>query len=83
MLLGLLLLEEEGFLLSGFPMVLDLFRDWAPQVLVDTVSSFSFLSHFASISKGVIDLRDLVYFAAVTITWLTANVLVLDLKKAE
>jgi ABC-2 type transport system permease protein len=72
-----------GFLLSGFPMVLDLFRDWAPQVLVDTVSSFSFLTHFASISKGVIDLRDLIYFAAVIITWLTANVLVLDLKKAE
>ena len=26
-----------GFLLSGFPMVLDLFSGWAPQVIVDGV----------------------------------------------
>ena len=72
-----------GFLLSGFPLVLEMFRDWAPQQLVDTIASFSFLTHFTSISKGVIDLRDLLYFGAVIAAWLAANVVVLDLKKAE
>jgi ABC-2 type transport system permease protein len=72
-----------GFLLSGFPLVLELFRDWAPQLLVDTIASFSFLTHFSSISKGVIDLRDVLYFTAVIAAWLAANVVVLDLKKAE
>ena len=51
------------FLLAGFPLVLDVFRGWAPQVLVDAVASLSFLTHFESIAKGVIDVRDLLYFA--------------------
>ena len=34
------------FILSGFPMVLDLFESWAPQAVVDAVASFSFLTHF-------------------------------------
>ncbi|MGI9301493.1 MAG: ABC transporter permease [Gammaproteobacteria bacterium] len=72
-----------AFLLSGFPLVLDLFRGWAPQAIVDAIASFSFLTHFDSIAKGVIDLRDLVFFAAVIGFWLVANTIVLDLKKAS
>ena len=71
------------FLLAGFPMVLDLLRLALPQVLVDAVSSLGFLTHFDAISKGVIDLRELVYFAALIGFWLTATALVLDMKKAE
>jgi ABC-2 type transport system permease protein len=69
-------------LLSGFSMVLDLFSAWAPQAIVDTVASLSFLTHFASISKGVIDLRDLVYFGLLITVMLYANAIVLELKKA-
>ncbi|NBD95485.1 MAG: ABC transporter permease subunit [Gammaproteobacteria bacterium] len=72
-----------GFLLSGLPMVLDLFRGWMPQVLLDGVANLSFLVHFNSISRGVIDLRDLVYFALVIGFWLAANRIVLELKKAD
>ncbi|HNP62658.1 MAG TPA: ABC transporter permease subunit [Woeseiaceae bacterium] len=72
-----------GFLLSGFPLVLDLFSGWAPQVLVDGVASLSFLTHFADISRGVIDLRDLVYFALVIAAFLYANTIVLDWKQAD
>jgi ABC-2 type transport system permease protein len=72
-----------GFLLSGLPMVLDLFRAWMPQVLLDGVANLSFLVHFNSISRGVIDLRDLVYFALVIGFWLVANRIVLELKKAD
>ena len=43
----------------------------------------SFFTHFEAISKGVIDLRDLVYFAALIAFWLAATALVLDMKKAE
>jgi ABC-2 type transport system permease protein len=72
-----------ALLLSGFPMVLDLFSAWAPQALVDTIASLSFLTHFSSISKGVIDLRDLVYFALLIAAMLYANAIVLELKKAD
>ena len=71
------------FLLSGLPMVLDLFTGWAPQVVVDAVASLSFLSHFADISRGVIDLRDLVYFTLVISFWLVANMILLEMKKGE
>jgi len=71
------------FLLSGLPMVMNLFKDWAPQVFLDGIASLSVLRHFADISKGVIDLRDLVYFVLLTGFWLIANVLILDVKKAD
>lgn len=72
-----------GFLLSGLPMVMDLFSGWAPQALLDAIAGFSFLAHFAAISKGVIDLRDLVYFALVIAFWLLANTVLLEIKKAD
>lgn len=72
-----------GFLLSGFPMVLGLFQGWAPQAVIDAVASLSFLTHFNSISKGVIDLRDLLYFGTLIAVWLAATAIVLDMKKAD
>ena len=72
-----------GFLLSGLPMVLDIFRGWLPQTAVDAVANLSFLSHFNSISRGVVDLRDLVYFALVIGFWLTANRILVEIKKAQ
>jgi ABC-2 type transport system permease protein len=69
------------FLLSGFPMVLDFFSGWAPRTIVEAVAGLSFLSHFTSISKGVVDLRDVVYFLFIIVGWLQANTLVLDMKK--
>ena len=71
------------FLLAGFPLVLDVVRGWAPAALVDAIASLSFLSHFESISKGVIDLRDLLYFALLIGCWLMATGIVLDMKKAS
>ncbi|MBN1240354.1 MAG: ABC transporter permease subunit [Gammaproteobacteria bacterium] len=70
-------------LLAGFPLVLDVFSAWAPQALVDAIASLSFLTHFNNISKGVIDLRDLVYFGLLIGFALYANTVILELKKAE
>ena len=71
------------FLVSGFPMVLDFFTSWAPQILVDGIASLSFLTHFESISKGVIDLRDLIYFGFLILAFLYANTIVLRWRQAE
>lgn len=72
-----------GFILAGFPMVLDLFRGWAPQGLVNAISSMSFLTHFSSIGKGVIDLRDLIFFVSFIGCWLFANVVLVEMKKSD
>ena len=71
------------FIVSGFPMLLDAFSGWAPQWLIDAVASLSFLIRFEAISKGVIDLRDLLYFLSFIVAWLAATALVVDLKKAD
>lgn len=70
------------FIVSGFPMVLDALA-WAPQWVVDAVASLSFLTRFDAISKGVIDLRDLLYFVSLMAAWLAATAIVVDLKKAD
>ena len=72
-----------AFNLSGFPIVLDFFRAWAPAVIVDTISSFSFLTHASSIEKGVIDLRDIIFFASLIGFFLYANMLAIDAKKSS
>ncbi|HUO94129.1 MAG TPA: ABC transporter permease [Rhizomicrobium sp.] len=69
------------FTISGAPLVLDFFRSWAPLVLVNAISSFSVLTHFAAIEAGVIDLRDLIFFFSLIALFLAANVVIVDLKK--
>lgn len=70
------------FTVSGAPMVIDFFQAFAPLLLVNAISSFSFLTHFAAIAAGVIDLRDVVYFGSVIALFLTVNVIIIDVKKA-
>lgn len=69
------------FTMSGLEMVLNVFQAWAPDVLVDTVASFSFLSHFDAVTRGLIDLRDLVFFVSMIAFWLFATVVMVDVEK--
>jgi ABC-2 type transport system permease protein len=69
------------FTIAGAALVIDFFRLWAPVVLVNTISSFSFLTHFQAITSGVIDLRDLIFFTSLIILFLSVNVVLIDLKK--
>ena len=70
-------------LLAGFPLALDPVRAYLPQAAVDAVSGISFLTHFQAITRGVLDLRDVIYFLLSIAVWLFATVLVIDLKKAD
>ncbi len=70
------------FTVSGAPLVLDFFSSWAPSAIVEAISSFSFITHFNAIVAGVIDLRDIVFFASLIGFWLFANAVAVNLKKA-
>jgi len=70
-------------LAAGYPFVTDAFSAWLPATIVDGIASLGFLTHFEDISKGVIDLRDLVYFALLIGSCLYANTLVLGIKQAD
>ena len=69
------------FLLSGAELVLAFFRGWAPDFAVDFISGISFLTHFTAISKGIIDLRDLVFFVTLIGATLYINVAIVELRK--
>lgn len=71
------------FMLAGFPLVMNFFSGWLPGRLLDAVASLSFLTHYAAISKGMLDIRDVLYFLLVIAVWLGATTIVLDLKKAD
>ena len=71
------------FTVSGAPLVLELFDGWAPQALIETLAGFSLLTHFRAITGGVIDMRDVMFFATLIGVFLTATVIVVDMKKVE
>ncbi|MFM7100781.1 MAG: ABC transporter permease, partial [Verrucomicrobiota bacterium] len=52
-------------ILAGWEPVTGLLVRWAPEWLVNTVAGFSVMPHFAGFQRGVLDLRDVVFFASV------------------
>lgn len=68
---------------SGSNIVLDAFKDWAPSLVIDTVASFSFLTHFEAMAKGVIALNDVGYYLISIAVWLYAGLLIIEQKKAD
>ncbi len=70
-------------ILAGQPQVLDFFSGALPRRLINAVAHLSMLRHFEAIARGVLDLRDLMYFLLSTIGWLVAGVLLLDLKRTR
>lgn len=71
------------FVSFGAPLVQSFFSGWAPAGLLEALRGFSFLTHFQDITRGVIDLRDIVFFASVIAAFLWATVLLVDLKKGR
>ncbi|MBI1237783.1 MAG: ABC transporter permease [Alphaproteobacteria bacterium] len=70
------------FTVAGTPIVIDVVSTIFPLAIVNAISSFSFLTHFASITAGVIDLRDLIYFLSLIALFLFATAVLIDLRKA-
>ena len=69
------------FTMTGVDLVLNFFKLWAPDFLVNTISSMSFLTHFDSITKGVIEIRDFLFYLSVIIFWIFLNIVIVEYKK--
>jgi len=68
---------------AGTSTVLGLFQGWPPAALTNAVVGASLFGHFSAITRGVIDVRDLIYFLSIMVAFLTASAIVIDLKKAD
>jgi len=69
------------YLLAGYPLALNPVREIFPQHIVDLIGSMSFLTHLNAITRGVLDLRDVLFFALTALFWLAVNLLVLRARK--
>jgi ABC-2 type transport system permease protein len=67
--------------LIGYPTVVEAMADGAPGFIVDMVSAVSPYKYFESIARGVLDTRDLVYYACFCGFFLYANALVLQARR--
>ena len=70
-------------LLAGYPPVTDVLYAVAPAWLVDVVAGFSFSTHYEQLQRGVVDLRDVLYFASVIFFMLLATHVTLDNRKSK
>ena len=71
-----------GFLLAGWEPVTGFFVKWAPNWLVEAVAGFSFMPHFQSLQRGVIDLRDVIYYVSVMVFMILGAHVVIDNRKS-
>ena len=69
-------------LLTGWGPVQSFFNGWLPPAMSEVMASISFMSHFVdSFVRGVIDVRDLVFFATVIAAGLWITGLLLQSKR--
>ncbi len=71
------------FVLLGMPQLLNSIEAVLPPLLVDGVAQLSLLTHFDAISRGVLDVRDLLFYLLFILCWLLATSIVIEQKKAE
>jgi len=70
------------FLHLGSPRFMSILSSFAPMSFVEALESMSFQSRFESIQRGVIELRDLLFFLLLIVGWMWANVILLEERRA-
>jgi ABC-2 type transport system permease protein len=68
--------------MSGHEPVQNLVRAWAPPSVVSAIASLSFLSHFESITKGVLELPSIIFYVSLIAFALFTNKIIVDQRKA-
>lgn len=70
-------------LLAGYPPVTDVLYAIAPDWFVAVVAGFSFTAHYEQLQRGIVDIRDLIYFFSVIAFMLLANHVALENRKTR
>ncbi len=70
------------FNLSGLPAIINFFSTLGfSQTMLDIISSFSFLTNFINIIRGVISFGNIIYFISIISLWLAINILAVEAKR--
>jgi ABC-2 type transport system permease protein len=68
---------------AGMPTTLSYLSTFLPAGFVSAVETMSFRAHFESIQRGVVEFKDVSYFALLIVGWIAASTIVLDERKAS
>ena len=68
---------------AGMPTTMDYLSTFLPMGLVTAIESMSMETHFDSIQKGVLELKDISYFVLLIIGWIYANTIILEERMAR
>lgn len=68
---------------AGMPTTINYLSGLLPAGALVMVERISFLTHFESLQRGVLEFKDMAYFVIVIISWIWASVIVLNEKKAS
>ncbi|MFC1742361.1 ABC transporter permease [Candidatus Riflebacteria bacterium] len=71
------------FVMAGSPPALDLLAYNFPPFVVDFVESLSILNHYESVQKGVLELKDLMFYLCMILGWLFASAFLLEEVRAD
>jgi ABC-2 type transport system permease protein len=69
--------------LLGWGVFTDLMASIFPSWLIDVVADAGFITHFQSISRGLLDSRDIIYFLSAITVGLALNTMTLNARKAS
>jgi ABC-2 type transport system permease protein len=68
---------------AGMPTTINYLSGFLPAGMLAMVEQVSFLTHFESILKGVLEFKDMAYFVILIIGWIWACTIILNEKKAS
>jgi len=73
-----------GLVMAGFPPVTEIISSWLPDTIVAVVAGFSVYPHYESLQRGVLDLRDLVFFfSLIGFSLFTTGVIIRNLRSGH
>ena len=70
------------FLYAGSPTTLQYLHNFLPGGVIEAAESLSFESRFESMLRGVIEIRDLLFFGLLSAGWLWANVIIVKERRS-
>ncbi len=70
------------FFWSGIEYVLSFFRPFLPDAIIDVIASFSFITHFNTITHGLLSLSDVIFLLSLIIFGNYTTILIINFKTA-
>ena len=70
------------FFWSGIEYVLSFFRLFLPDAIIDVIASFSFITHFDTMTHGLLTLSDVIFFLSLIIFGNYTTILIVNFKTA-